>query len=74
MRGKLTDSPGGFDSVERRESNIQHDQVRLHCLRQLDRLHSVRHFDDGSELQFVLKYRTDDPPKRFGIIYYQNPV
>jgi len=48
------------------------DQVWLHCLRQLDRLHSVRHFDDGSEFQFALKDRTDYPPKRFGIIYYQN--
>ena len=48
------------------------DQVWLHCLRQLDRLYSIRHFDDGSEFQFALKDRTYDPPKRFGIIYYQN--
>jgi hypothetical protein len=27
--------------------------------------------EDGSQFQFVLKGRTDDPPKRFEIIYYQ---
>ena len=73
MGGKITDSPCGFDSAELRESNVQHDQVWLQRLGKGYGLRSIRRFEDGSQFQFFMKGRTDEPPKRFDIIYYQNP-
>ena len=54
-RGGTLYAPGGFDSVEVWESDIEQDQIGLQCLCLLNGLSSIRRFDNASQFKFVLE-------------------
>jgi hypothetical protein len=66
-------SPGGFDSIQLRKSDVQQNQVRLQFLCLLNRFESVRDLTYDLQSGLSLKYLRDKTPQRCEIVYHENP-
>jgi hypothetical protein len=47
LRGVLSDSASGLNSIQRRKPDVKHDQVRFQFFRFADRFESIRGLADG---------------------------
>ncbi len=66
--------PGGLESIELWQANIEQDQIRFQLLRFPDRFQSVRCFSYDLQEAAVHQRGTDELPKRHEIFYHQNTV
>ena len=55
--GELADSACGFDSIQRRKPDVEHNQVRLQSFGFLNRFQSVRCFVDDLQFRLTLERR-----------------
>ena len=69
---KLADSSSGFDSIQRRKSYVEHDQVRLQFFRFLNRFQSVRDLADDLQLRLFPQRRAHKSAKLFVVLYDEN--
>jgi hypothetical protein len=69
---KREDSSSGFDSVDRREPDVQDDEIRPEPLGFLNRLKSIGGFTDNLALQVVPKRRRDIATPGLVILNDQN--
>jgi hypothetical protein len=72
LRGQLSDTACGLDSIQRRKANIEQDEIGLQFSGFLHRLQAVRCFSDNSQVRLFLKDRTDKTTPRLEIIDYED--
>src|SRR5438876_9766603 len=64
LGGQLSDTACGLDSIQRRKTNIEQDEIGLQLSGFLDRLQTVGCSSDNSQARLFLKHRTDKTPPR----------
>jgi len=68
----LADPSCGFNAINLGKSDVEQNQVGLQFLSLLNRCESVRHDTNDLQIRPGFQRRSDEPPKRFVILYYQN--
>ena len=69
---ELSYPPGGFDSIQSWETDVQQDQVRPEFFGLLNGFQSIRHFADDLPFWMYSKQQTDLASPVFVIICYEN--
>jgi hypothetical protein len=72
LGSKFAHSPGGLDSVQLWQTDIEYDQVGLQCLGLPDSFESISYLADDMQIRLVVERRGNKSPKRFIIIHQED--
>lgn len=72
MRAECKNLSSSLNSIQLRKIDVNHDEVWLQCLRELNCSQPVRRFGDDLEFRNISELTTHDTTDGEEVIYHQN--